>query len=76
MPNPHVKYHCRRMQRGINPAETMDGPLPRNPKPAQIVAYEVTRLRRIQYGHLKLEDLPFGAWRKIPIEDVRKALRL
>ena len=35
----------------------------------------VTRLRRIQYGPFKLEDLPSGAWREIPIEDVRKALR-
>jgi 23S rRNA pseudouridine2605 synthase len=37
--------------------------------------YEVTRLRRIQYGPFKLEGLPSGAWREIPIEDVRKALR-
>ena len=37
---------------------------------------EVTRLRRIQYGPFKLEDLPFGGWREIPIEDVRKSLRL
>jgi 23S rRNA pseudouridine2605 synthase len=39
------------------------------------LGYEVTRLRRIQYGPFKLEDLPSGAWREIPIEDVRKALR-
>ena len=38
--------------------------------------HEVTRLRRIQYGPFKLEDLPSGAWREIPIEDVRKSLRL
>jgi 23S rRNA pseudouridine2605 synthase len=40
------------------------------------LGHEVTRLRRIQYGPFKLEDLPSGAWREIPIEDVRKALRL
>jgi 23S rRNA pseudouridine2605 synthase len=39
------------------------------------LGYEVTRLRRIQYGPFKLEGLPSGAWREIPIEDVRKALR-
>lgn len=39
------------------------------------LGHEVTRLRRIQYGPFKLEDLPSGAWREIPIEDVRKALR-
>jgi 23S rRNA pseudouridine2605 synthase len=38
--------------------------------------HEVTRLRRIQYGPFKLEDLLSGAWREIPMEDVRKALRL
>jgi 23S rRNA pseudouridine2605 synthase len=38
--------------------------------------HEVTRLRRIQYGPFKLEDLPSGEWREIPIEDARKALRL
>ena len=37
--------------------------------------HEVTRLRRIQYGPFKLEDLPSGACREIPIEDVRKKLR-
>jgi len=40
------------------------------------LGHEVTRLRRIQYGPFKLEDLPSGAWREIPIEDVRKSLRL
>ena len=40
------------------------------------LGHEVTRLRRIQYGPFKLEDLPSGAWREIPIEDVRKAFRL
>lgn len=40
------------------------------------LGHEVTRLRRIQYGPFKLEDLPSGAWREIPIEDVRKALPL
>ena len=39
------------------------------------LGHEVTRLRRIQYGPFKLVDLPSGAWREIPIEDVRKALR-
>ncbi len=38
------------------------------------LGHEVTRLRRIQYGPFKLEDLPSGAWREIPIEDVRKTL--
>ena len=38
--------------------------------------HEVTRLRRIQYGPFKLEDLPSGAWREVSIEDVKKALRL
>ena len=37
---------------------------------------EVTRLRRVQYGPFKLENLSPGAWREIPIEDVRKSLRL
>ena len=40
------------------------------------LGHEVTRLRRVQYGPFKLEDLPSGAWREIPIEDVRKSLRL
>jgi 23S rRNA pseudouridine2605 synthase len=40
------------------------------------LGHEVTRLRRIQYGPFTLEDLPSGAWREIPIEDVKKALRL
>jgi 23S rRNA pseudouridine2605 synthase len=40
------------------------------------LGHEVTRLRRIQYGPFKLEDLPLGAWRDIPFEDVRKSLRL
>ena len=39
------------------------------------LGHEVTRLRRIRYGPFKLEDLPSGAWREIPIEDVRKTLR-
>ena len=38
------------------------------------LGHEVTRLRRIQYGPFKLEELPPGAWRELPIEDVRKAL--
>jgi 23S rRNA pseudouridine2605 synthase len=40
------------------------------------LGHEVIRLRRIQYGPFKLEDLPSGAWREMPMEDVRKALRL
>jgi 23S rRNA pseudouridine2605 synthase len=40
----------------------------------QALGYEVTRLRRIQYGPFRLEDLPSGAWREIPIADARKAL--
>ncbi|MCG3775957.1 MAG: Ribosomal large subunit pseudouridine synthase B [Nitrospira sp.] len=40
------------------------------------LGHEVIRLRRIQYGPFTLEDLPSGAWREIPIEDVKKALRL
>jgi len=39
------------------------------------LGHEVTRLRRIQYGPFKLEGLPSGEWREIPIEDARKALR-
>ena len=35
---------------------------------------EMTRLRCIQYGPFKLEDLPPSAWREILVEDVRKAL--
>jgi 16S rRNA U516 pseudouridylate synthase RsuA-like enzyme len=35
------------------------------------LGHEVTRLRRIQYGPFKLEELPPGAWREIPIADVR-----
>lgn len=38
------------------------------------LGHEVTRLRRIQYGPFKLEDLRSGAWREIPIEGARKAL--
>ena len=38
------------------------------------LGHEVTRLRRIQYGPFKLEELPSSAWREIPIEDVRKTL--
>jgi len=38
------------------------------------LGHEVTRLRRVQYGPFKLEDLRLGAWREIPIEGVRKAL--
>jgi 23S rRNA pseudouridine2605 synthase len=38
------------------------------------LGHEVTRLRRIRYGPFKLEDLQSGAWREIPIEDVRKVL--
>jgi 23S rRNA pseudouridine2605 synthase len=40
------------------------------------LGHDVTRLRRIQYGPFKLENLPSGAWREIPIEDVRRSLRL
>jgi 23S rRNA pseudouridine2605 synthase len=40
----------------------------------QALGHEVTRLRRIQYGPFKLEDLSPGTWREIPIEDVRKTL--
>ncbi len=40
------------------------------------LGHEVTRLRRIQYGPFKLEDLSPGAWHEMPIEDARKALRL
>ena len=40
----------------------------------QALGHEVTRLRRIQYGPFRLEDLPSGAWREIPIADVRKAV--
>lgn len=40
------------------------------------LGYEVTRLRRIQYGPFKLEGLLSGAWREIPIADVRKLLKL
>lgn len=40
------------------------------------LGHEVIRLRRIQYGPFKLEELPPGAWREIPIADVRKTLRL
>jgi 23S rRNA pseudouridine2605 synthase len=39
------------------------------------LGHEVTRLRRIQYGPFKLEDLPSVEWREIPIADVRKMLR-
>jgi 23S rRNA pseudouridine2605 synthase len=40
------------------------------------LGHEMSRLRHIQYGPFKLEDLPSGAWREIPIEDVRRTLRL
>jgi 23S rRNA pseudouridine2605 synthase len=38
--------------------------------------HEVIKLRRIQYGPFKLEDLAPGAWREVPIVDAKKALRL
>jgi len=38
------------------------------------LGHEVTRLRRIQYGPFKLEDLSPGTWREISIADARKAL--
>jgi len=41
----------------------------------QALGHEVTRLRRIQYGPFKLDDLPSGRWHEVPIEDARKALR-
>ncbi|MDN5943240.1 MAG: rRNA pseudouridine synthase [Nitrospira sp.] len=40
------------------------------------LGHEVTRLRRIQYGPFKLDDLPSGAWKEISVEDVRKSLQL
>ena len=40
----------------------------------QALGHEVIRLRRIQFGPFRLENLPPGAWREIPIEDARKAL--
>jgi 23S rRNA pseudouridine2605 synthase len=40
----------------------------------QALGHEVTRLRRIQFGPFRLEDLPSSAWREIPIADARKAL--
>ncbi|MDH4186209.1 MAG: rRNA pseudouridine synthase [Nitrospira sp.] len=40
------------------------------------LGHEVIRLRRVQYGPFKLEDLPSGAWRELPIADVRKSLPL
>jgi 23S rRNA pseudouridine2605 synthase len=42
----------------------------------QALGHEVTRLRRIQFGPFGLEDLPPGAWREMPIDDVNAALRL
>jgi 23S rRNA pseudouridine2605 synthase len=39
------------------------------------LGHEMTRLRCIQYGPFKLEDLPSDAWHEIPIMDVRKAFR-
>lgn len=39
------------------------------------LGHEVTRLRRIQYGPFTVGDLPPGAWREIPIEEARKALK-
>jgi 23S rRNA pseudouridine2605 synthase len=41
----------------------------------QALGHEVTRIRRVQYGPFKLDDLPSGGWREIPIEDARKVLR-
>jgi 23S rRNA pseudouridine2605 synthase len=41
----------------------------------QSLGHEVTRIRRIQYGPFKLDNLPSGGWREIPIADARKALR-
>ena len=38
------------------------------------LGHEVTRLRRIQYGPFTLGNLPPGAWRELPIEEVRTAL--
>lgn len=40
------------------------------------LGHEVTRLRRIQFGPFKLEDLQPGSWREMPIKDAREALKL
>ncbi|MCC2642476.1 MAG: Pseudouridine synthase, rsuA family [Nitrospira sp.] len=40
------------------------------------LGHEVTRLRRIHYGPFSLGDLPPGAWRELPIEEVTTVLRL
>ncbi|ULA63323.1 MAG: Pseudouridine synthase [Nitrospira sp.] len=39
------------------------------------LGHEVIRLRRIQYGPFAIDDLPPGAWREIPIEEVRQSLQ-
>ena len=38
------------------------------------LGHEVIRLRRIQYGPFRIDDLSPGAWREVPIEEARAAL--
>jgi len=40
------------------------------------LGHEVTRLRRIQYGPFKLEQLQPGEWREIPIADAKAMIGL
>jgi 23S rRNA pseudouridine2605 synthase len=37
------------------------------------VGHEVTRLKRVSFGGLELEDLASGRWRVVPIEELRAA---
>ncbi len=39
------------------------------------LGHEVTRLRRIQYGPFRLDDLLPGEWHELPIEEARTALQ-
>ncbi len=40
----------------------------------KVLGHEVTRLRRVQYGSFKLENLLPGEWKEIPIEDAIRAV--
>jgi 23S rRNA pseudouridine2605 synthase len=41
----------------------------------KVLGHEVTRLRRIQYGPFKLDELLPGEWKEIPITDVHSIVR-
>ena len=76
----HIQCHSMKIQKGSRRESYLEVSLTQGEnreirRLLKALGHEVTRLRRIQYRPFKLEDLPSGEWREIPIEDVRKALR-